>query len=529
MRILLINPPVTAPTRDPLYVTEPLGLACLEPCLTRRGHDVTVFDALGEAVDRLTPHRDGFRQGLTNEEIERRLEGERADAIGITCMFSPHFRDAVEVAEACKRYLPDAPVIIGGTHTTFEDVNSLSLCEAIDYVVRGEGEETIVDLLDVLEAGGSVDRVLGLTYRQDGVPVRNPMRPLIADLDALPMPNRGILMMETYFRHKTRFGAKKGANPATVVTSRGCPFHCRFCNVAGTWGGRSWRPFSAPRVLQEILDLYGSYGAREISIADDNFVVDKRRVEAILDGIIERRLALSLRVAAGIPLWTIDEEFLRKLRRAGLFRLNMPIESGSPETIEYMSKRIDLAHAKEIIALAKRMGLWTESNFIIGFPYETEKHIAETREFILSSGLDEARVNLALSYPGSRLLDDAVREGLVHPGPRYHEVAYTRSPGSVAFRREELERFRDEISRAFTRRKIELLLNPVAAFRDLYPRVNSWSGFTYFLRILRTECRRRWMGGLRPARIRRDKMVAPARGPERPIRVAREERDRVPA
>ena len=484
MKLLLINPPIIIQGPQPQYVAEPLALAYLEPSVSQRGHEVQCFDALGEDIDRVTPWRGRYRQGMTNAQINERLKDYSPDAVGISCRFTEHFAVAREVAESCKKNLPNAPVIAGGPHVSMHDLEVLQKFPPFDHVVRGEGEETLADLLDAIRDGGSLEGILGLTYRNGNRVERNSSRPLTGDLDLLPMPNRKVLMMTTYFRHKARFGLKKNRNVAQLSTSRGCPYNCNFCNIASLWEGRNWRAFSSERVLKEVRELYHEFGARELSIGDENFAVNKKRVHAILDGIIRDKLGLSFTVASGMPIRQLDSELLTKLKNAGLYRLHLPIESGSREVLAYMRKKVDLDHAKRMTLLARRLGLWTEANFILGTPYETERHINETRNYILNSGIDFVHVFLALSLPGTDMLDDSIKEGLVDPASAHCETSLTRPPGSLAYSAQELESIRIEIVRGLFRRQLAVLLNPVAAFRYLYPRLNSWPKVRYFARVV---------------------------------------------
>jgi len=493
MKVLLINPPVCPRDDSPIFVSEPLAFACLEPIVSRRGHIVEVFDPLAEAIDVMTSHRNGFRQGLTNEQINIRLKDYSPDVIGITCPFTEHFNDAAEVAEICKSNFPNVPVIIGGTHATMHHSEVIEEFPAFDYAVRGEGEETFVKLLDTINNDLSPEGILGVTYRDGNQVVVNPYPSLIKDLDLLPMPNRKILKMKTYFDHKKKYGLKMGGNVATVITSRGCPYECTFCNVKDIWGGRegdgssgrNWRIFSVERVIKELVELYHDFGVREVSISDEQFALRPKRVHELMDAIIQKKLkGLYFTISSGLSVWFADIELLQKMKDAGMYRVRFPLETGSPDILKYMKKTmINLDEAKKLISAAVRMGLWTEGNFILGTPYETKKNIEETKDYILSSDIDFPYVFMALSLPGTSMTKDAGNEGLIALSPSYYEIAYTSPPGSLVHTVEELKAFQGEILKAFLKKQSLMLLNPIKTFIYLYPRVNSISGLKYFLRM----------------------------------------------
>ena len=286
---------------------------------------------------------------------------------------------------------------------------------------------------------------------------------------------------------------KKGENLATVITSRGCPYECSFCNVKSVWGGnegdgpsgRNWRVFSVERVIKEIVELYHDFGVREVSISDEQFALRRKRVDELLDGFIQTKLkGLYFTISSGLSVWCADIELLQKMKDAGLYRVRFPIETGSPDILKYMKKTmINLDEAKKLVSASVRIGLWTEANFILGTPYETKKNIEETKDYIMSSDIDFPYVMMALSVPGASMTEDARNEGLLAPTPRYYEIAYKNPPGLLVHTVEELKEFKREILQAFLKKQVFMLLNPIKAFKYLYPRVNSISGLKFFLRM----------------------------------------------
>lgn len=487
MNVLLISPPITKKEPSITVAYEPLGLAYLDSYLTAKGFEIEILDTLAEGLEKLTKTERGFRNGLTNAEILKRLRNYNPDVIGIACNISVYFDDTRELAILCKKAFPQIQVVLGGSHTVNHDEISMQVCEEFDFTIRGEGEENFYELLMAIQNGTDTENIASLTYRANGRIIRNPRRAPNMHLDQLPLPNRKKLLMNIYFENKRKHALRKGNNCAMLITSRGCPFQCVFCSVARLMNGRDWRPFSVEKVLDDILDLYHNFGVREISILDNNFIVDKERVMKIMDGIISNNLKLYISISAGMSIWLIDKELLQKMKKAGLYLLNIPIESGSPETLKYIRKRVDLDGAKQVIKMAKRLGLWTTSNFIIGFPYESEAHILETERYINSCGIDYPKVIHARSIPGSDLRKDNIKEGIVSASvsPDQFEATYTRCPGTRYFSSQEIDIFQKQINKSFIIHKIISILLFPRCIADLFFRINSPDKFIFFMKIIR--------------------------------------------
>jgi radical SAM superfamily enzyme YgiQ (UPF0313 family) len=245
LKVLLFNPPREGYSEE---VQAPhVGLAYLAAVLEQRGFKVWVVDA-----------HPFSRQGLRSLPlIMRRVS---PDVVGITSTTST-INQAFEAAKVAKRLLPYCTVVMGGPHVTFSDLSTLASCEEVDIVVRGEGEVTLIELLERLEDGRGVKGVLGLTYREEGRARREPDRPLIENLDSLPFPSYKHLPLNLY----RSFGLKVPSLP--VVTSRGCPFKCSFC-VAWKLNKGIWRTRSAINVVDELEHHVSTYGVTDFSFVD---------------------------------------------------------------------------------------------------------------------------------------------------------------------------------------------------------------------------------------------------------------------
>lgn len=388
MKVLLIAPPTSSVVKAIVGVTgPPLGLAYLASVARDEGCDVKIIDSLTEDL--------GF------EDLGREIRRYDPDVLGLTATTSM-MPDAQRAASVAKEINPETFVVMGGPHVTFTAEETLKECPEIDLVVRGEGEETFREVLRRLRRGRDFKGVLGTTYRLNGEIRSNPLRPLIKDLDKLPIPAYDLLPMEKYRAGKTRFGA--------LMTSRGCPYDCVFCSSSLQFG-KKWRAHSVDRVLEELMILRNEYGIREVEFLDDTFTLDRRRAREIAGAM--RREGLDISWSASSRVNTFDYETGKAMRDAGAHTIYFGIESGSRRTLEFIGKGITVEQALHAVSAARKAGLRTLGSFVIGFPYETAEDIKATIKFSNRVGVDLAQFTVATPYPGTRLWEIALKENLL--------------------------------------------------------------------------------------------------------------------
>lgn len=335
------------------------------------------------------------------EDVVVLAEGAKPDVVGFSCT-SRHFVEfaalAAEVKARCR-----VPVIFGGVHVS---IAPSELPAAADAGVIGEGEETLPELLSGLGNGGfsNLGEIKGLVFRRDGKLVTTPPRPPVEDLDSLPPRDLTL--------RKLRWGRE---SRAVMVTSRGCPFKCRFCASSLFWNRA--RLHSAARVLREMKEITARFGTREILIYDDFFTIDKRRVQEIA-GLKRADPALrEIRLECLSRVDNFDAAMAALLKEMGVYRVSFGIESGSQRTLDYLkNKAVSLDQISRAVAEAKRGGLEAVGSFIIGSPYETEAEIRETLAFIKKLGLKSVQISVATPFPGTRLWEDGVAEGKITGG-----------------------------------------------------------------------------------------------------------------
>ena len=389
MKALLISPPTNSIVKAIIGTTgPPLGLAYLASVAREEGWEVKIVDALAEDLD--------------FEDVKKIIGKYYPDVLGLSATTSM-IPDAYKVASIAKAINPDMLVMIGGPHVTFTAEQTLEECQSIDVVVRGEGEETFRELLQHLREGRGFRDILGITYRENGGEIRsNPPRPLIRDLDKVPLPAYDLLPMMKYRIGKIRFG--------TIMTSRGCPYNCVFCSSSLQFGKR-WRSHSLDRVIEELRILVERYRVREIEFLDDTFTLNRKRAIEISNTIRKEKLDISWSASSRVN--TFNREIGEAMRRAGAHTIYFGIESGSEKTLKFIGKGITLRQSIDAVRAAKGAGLRTLGSFIIGFPYEELDDMKATIRFSNRVGVDLAQFTVATPYPGTRLWEIAVKDNLL--------------------------------------------------------------------------------------------------------------------
>ncbi|MEW6170179.1 MAG: radical SAM protein [Candidatus Omnitrophota bacterium] len=486
MKILLINPPFTQYASEvEIQADEPLGLMYLAAYLKEKNINVEILDVF-MGLESIAAEDNFFRSGISDEEIKNKIIEYNPDIVGIASMFTMHSKGVHDVAKIIKSVSQDILVIVGGSHASslpevvLEDDN-------IDIVVMGEGEETLVEIINKFKEKQDIFEIFGTAIRQNNKIKINKHREFIKDMDTLPYPARDLVDMSVYLNDKYRNLLAMATPRANVITSRGCPYYCPYCSIHSIWK-HSWRAISAKKVVDEIEFLVKKYGIREIAFQDDNLTLDKKRMHQICDEILKRKLNIKWCTPNGVAIWTLDKELLRKMKRSGCYKLTFGIETGSLNTQRFIRKtHIDLEKSKEIIRYCNKIGMWTHSAFIIGFPYETKEDIEETINYAISSDLDLAAFFIATPFPGTELYSLYRDEGLLDRGlgdsKQIKWIGCQQRPmcNTKYFKREELEEYLRDAHKRFYHSRIYKFMNPLRLLRKF----TGLSEIKYFLKLLR--------------------------------------------
>jgi radical SAM superfamily enzyme YgiQ (UPF0313 family) len=410
MKILLIEPPF-ARFMGFYRFFFPFALSSLSAYLKQEGHEVLIYDAdhAGQPVDMnstdLLNVFSHYLEGIRDEGHPTWLEAEEVmrefspDLIGITYLSTK--KGAVELlTRLAKRLFPDVPVVLGGSHPSFLPESSLEQTGA-DFVVVGEGEETFTELLRYLDRGDDrYSEIRGLAYRDpSGTYVATPARPLIADLDSLPFPDRESLH---------RIDSYRPDDMSMIMTSRGCPFDCTFCS--SLWERRA-RFRSIDNILAEIVYLRERFGIENVYFKDDTFTVNRKWILAFCDALKQKDLGVKWECLTRIEL--VDEELILRMREAGMFNLKIGIETGSERLLKATHKNITLAQIREGAAVLRRLGQRWSAFFMLGYPDETEEEMRQSRELIEEIRPTYVSMSVLVPYPGCETYFQLERDGVL--------------------------------------------------------------------------------------------------------------------
>jgi len=373
----------------------PLGIATLAAVARENGHDVSIID-----TDVLK---------LPADEIKRRVMADPPDVVGITAV-TPEIAMAAKVAETLKGGGFGGPVILGGPHVTAVPEETLERYQVFDLAAIGEAEETFIEWLDSLSGGSNPEEIPGLLLRGEGGLVRTPPRQFMKDLDKIPFPAWDLLPPLATSYHPAadtlnRFPA------SLMVTSRGCPFKCVFCDRSVF--GNKVRGFSAGYVVEMMRILSTRYGIRDVFIEDDNFLILKKRTKEICEALKKEKLDLTWSCLGRVDVVTPD--YLRLIKSAGCWQVNFGCESGAQEILDIIGKGTRVEQIERAVRLTKEAGMDVKGLFMAGNFGETKETIGKTLSFIRRLPLTDFHMTSFTPLPGSEAYDVAHEWGEFDP------------------------------------------------------------------------------------------------------------------
>jgi radical SAM superfamily enzyme YgiQ (UPF0313 family) len=328
--------------------------------------------------------------------------------VGLSAL-TPTFKQGINIARAIKAEMPDVKVVFGNYHATFTYERILRKYPFVDYVAIGEGEFSFLELVNALEKNGDFRKIPGIAYRHGGA-VRALPRPLIQNLDDLPIPDRSLLEQDYHSEIMGMMGS--GGKFTTLLTSRGCPYSCRYCACAA-FSSRTVRFRSPEAVVAEMEELYND-GYEEVGFVDDNLLLNKKRMEKICDMLKERKIRLNLWAEGRVD--QASRELMRRFAEVGCEVIYFGMESGSQKVLDYYAKDITPEISRRAVRNCKEAGIENiVGSFIVGAPIETEADVRQTFDFAMSlKGMDFPQMNPLCISPGMDLWETAVREGYLN-------------------------------------------------------------------------------------------------------------------
>ncbi|MFH1351958.1 MAG: radical SAM protein [bacterium] len=415
MRILLVNPPKPFRFYNREYYL-PSSLMYLAAVFKKNGDEVKIvdlktFDSTGAETQQ---QYDGFHRAKLIEAVSEF----RPEIIGFGCLFSGNFPELVKLSAVCREKFCDIPVVAGGIHPTIYATDILKNCPSVDWIVLGEGEESAVQLVNVLKKGGSeFGGIDGIAYKHNGKIVVNPKTKFIEDADTIPFPAYDLVDLKDYYVDTSNWHNPKNLPINTsvpIISSRSCPRRCSFCSMFRNMGP-SWRPRSPENVVDEIEFVYNKYSHRHFSFMDDNLTLKKSHVLGICNLIAKRNLDIQFETPNGLSIITLDEEVMDALVSAGMVRTGLAIESGSDFIRnKIMKKNLPREKIYEVVELTRKYEhLFVNAFFIMGMPEETRETLQDTYDMIRDINVDKVLLMNIVPFAGTEVFEQALRDGLL--------------------------------------------------------------------------------------------------------------------
>jgi radical SAM superfamily enzyme YgiQ (UPF0313 family) len=390
--IVLVDPPYdrVAPgygfVRHVTNRAPALGLLHLAAIAREHGYEPSIIESDAEDLDEAA--------------VVRRIVARAPRYVGIT-LFTVGVWAAARIAQGVKAALPDTTVIVGGPHVSSMGRETLARFDCFDLAVVGEGEWALVELLRALGGGGDLGAISGLIWRDGGALRENPSRPIPQDLDDLPMPAWDLLPGFPHAYPPAIYDYPRGPT-ATLAASRGCPFHCKFCDTS-TFGARV-RAYSPEKVVEMIRHLHDRWSVRHVLFVDDLFLASRTRVTEFCERLLATGPRISWTCTARVD--TVKPDILALMRRAGCWEISFGLETGSNELLAKMDKAARVERSEQAVGWTHAAGIRTKGLFMLGYPGETPETIRATRDFVRRIPLDVMNLSKFTPYPGSPIYLD---------------------------------------------------------------------------------------------------------------------------
>jgi radical SAM superfamily enzyme YgiQ (UPF0313 family) len=435
--VTLIRPPVVVlpgslATHGPV---PSIGLAYVAAALREAGHQVELIDAPGEAIDQWEPFDTQMgelhRIGLSLEQIVDRIDPS-CRIIGLTNMFQHEWPQVRELVALIDERLPDAFVVLGGENATAFARWIMDEAPAIDCCVLGEGEQTMVTLVEHLSTGAPLDGLAGLLLR-DGAEGRLldsglSTRLTKTEVDASPRPAWDLVPLDNYWAHYPFLGVNRGRS-IPVLGTRGCPYKCSFCSSPQMWTTR-FVMRDPDDVVDEIVEYVETYGVQNVNFVDLTAATNRKWILAVCDALERRAPGISWQLPIGTRSEAIDPEVLQRLWDTGCRNIALCPESGSERMLEIYDKRVKLSHILDSVRAADEIGVRTVVHIIIGHPDERWSDIWRSLTFLARcalTGASDTAVMMFSPYPGSADFTRMVESGELPVDERVYYVGLSRS------------------------------------------------------------------------------------------------------
>lgn len=457
MKVLLLDPPWEAlygrykPAAKVGVLYPPLGLCYLTTYLKKDGHEVILIDCEAE--------------GYSIENIIKKIKEFHPEVIGIRCV-SPEWKVIGKITKEIRKLNNNIHIILGGPHITNVRGEAFKGVD-FDFGVCGESEMLIGPLINSLNNSGVWPSIPNLMWKENGVIRENDPPSTIEDIDIIEFPDRNALNNKNYLWSVPKRGI---LSFTTILTSRGCPFHCTFCSQDKMFGRRV-RFRTAKNSVDEIELFYNENKIDHFIFIDDTLTINKERVYDICEDIKKRNLNVTWE--GWTHASTVDKDILKAMKDAGLVRLSFGIESGNPVVLKTLKKGTTLEQIRNAYQWAKEAGLETRGSVMFGLPGETKQTVRDTLNFVKSiKGLDQAYFNIAMPYPGTEMRSQALN-GDMGVSLLTNEYADLRRHGNVVMKVNDLDP--DYLIQFQRKAWKEFYLSPRRMFYNFF-RAGIWAG-----------------------------------------------------
>lgn len=406
--ITFLRPPAVArKTALNNEVTPAIGIAYLSGYLQAQGYRTAVVDPVGEDLDQIWPiedHPEYVAQGLRFEEILEKIPKD-TDLFGFSVMFSGEWPITKKLINLIKERFPNVPTLGGGEHITALPEFSLQSAKGLDYCAIGEGEQTLLEFCDALFKNGNPKTVPNIvTLDENGKATQIDKPPRIKDIDSIPWPDWNNTPLKPFWDHEKSHGISS-VRDMPMMASRGCPFQCTFCSNPAMWTTR-YVTRNVDDLLNEIQHYIKRFDITSIQFYDLTAIVKKSWIVEFCKKYIERGLTIRWTLPSGTRSEALDDETLSLMSKTNCRYLVYAPESGCPESLQKIKKRVSLPKITDSMRTARRHGITVRANLIIGFPHEKRKNVWRTLRYgikLICLGIDEVTCFLFSPYPGSEL------------------------------------------------------------------------------------------------------------------------------
>ena len=419
--ITLIRPPAVEAFRfATTSITLPLGLAYISAALKKKDFKVQIIDAVGNEPDSRVGYYKGYLVGESLDKIVNKITS-ATNFIGITVVFTHEWPLVVKLIDLIKNKFPNKKIIIGGEHVSAMPEFCLATSKA-DYIVMGEGEETIVELIsDNLIEENKLKKIRGLGYRLENEIFINPRRQRRTDLDEIAIPDWQSFEVKKYHQNRFVGGMYSESITVPILATRGCPYQCTYCSAPNMWLPR-WIPRDPIKVVDEIEYYKKTFNAKNFPFQDLTAIIKKEWIKAFCEEIIKRNLNITWQLPTGTRSEAIDDEISNLLKKSGMTSMAYAPESGSEETRKFIKKKMKTENLFKSINSAAKAGLNIAVFIVIGFPHDNKKNLRENINFIkrlASQGVTDMSVGYYMALPGTQLFNSLFDSGKITLDKKY--------------------------------------------------------------------------------------------------------------